>query len=528
MLTENNDFCIIYYNNDEIVVSNEDYIHIINFKIRIKSGYASCKIENKEWVVHRYIYEKILKIDIPYGYVIDHINNNKLDNRRENLRLVTFSENSRNKSKKENVSSKYYGVSYDKRYNNWYSSIFYNNKTISIKYENEIDAAYQYDLFVEKYNLHTSKKNNIEKPKDFKQIIKNNKDLHSGMTKNKKHYNIYLNIRKKAYFITVANTLELSIKIKISIENVKKLKFLVICEIKSINNKYKNENGNYIFMIKDKDIIIDKDMYFNMYKYNWYINQQGYIRCKEFLLSRFILQCDKKLVVDHINGNLLDNRKCNLRAITQKQNTMNKKSKLNSSSKYIGVHYDTVNKKWKAQIQVDGIKIYLGSFDKEIDAAITRDVATKKYYKEFGKLNFPERPGWDEYFMNLCEVIKLRSPDFCKVGAVLVSMYDHRIISTGYNALRTKMDYENIDFTNRDLISDTIIHAEMNTIIYAQSKFEDSILYTTMSPCKACLKIISATQIKKVIYKHEYKDIKDVIKLSKILNIELIEYENIR
>ena len=512
---------IIYYKNNEIFVSNEDYINIINIKIRIKSDDVCCKIENKEWVLNRYIYVKILKIDIPYGYVIDHINNNKLDNRRENLRLVTMI--------REDVSSKYYGVSYDKRYNNWYSSIFYNNKTISIKYANEIDAAYQYDIFVEKYNLHTLKKNNIEKPKDFKQIIKNNKDLHSGITKNKKNYNIYINIRKKSYFITVANTLESSIKIKISIENVKKLKFLVICEIKSINNKYKNENGNYIFMINDKDIIIDKDMYFNMYKYNWYINKQGYIRCKEFLLSRFILQCDKKLVIDHINSNLLDNRKCNLRSITQKQNTMNKTSKLNSSSsKYIGVQYDTVNKKWKAQIQVDGIKKYLGSFDKEIDAAITRDVATKKYYKEFGKLNFHERPGWDEYFMNLCEVIKLRSPDFCKVGAVLVSMYDHRIISTGYNALRSKMDYENIDFTNREFINDTIIHAEMNTIIYAQNKFEDSILYTTMSPCKACLKIISATQIKKVIYKHEYKDIKDVIKLSKILNIELAEYENIR
>ena len=66
----------------------------------------------------------------------------------------------------------------------------------------------------------------------------------------------------------------------------------------------------------------------------------------------------------------------------------------------------------------------------------------------------------------------------------------------------------------------------MNAIIYAQSKFEDAILYTTMSPCKACLKIISSTKIKKVIYKQEYRDIKEVKKLSKILNIELIEFKN--
>jgi dCMP deaminase len=66
----------------------------------------------------------------------------------------------------------------------------------------------------------------------------------------------------------------------------------------------------------------------------------------------------------------------------------------------------------------------------------------------------------------------------------------------------------------------------MNAIIYAQSKFEDSILYTTMSPCKACLKIISATKIKKVIYKNKYKDLKESLELAKIFNIELIEFND--
>lgn len=41
---------------------------------------------------------------------IDHINNNKLDNMRENLRIVTAAENNRNKSKVNNTSSKYLGV----------------------------------------------------------------------------------------------------------------------------------------------------------------------------------------------------------------------------------------------------------------------------------------------------------------------------------------------------------------------------------------------------------------------------------
>ena len=47
-----------------------------------------------------------------------------------------------------------------------------------------------------------------------------------------------------------------------------------------------------------------------------------------------------------------------------------------------------------------------------------------------------------------------------------------------------------------------------------------------MSPCKACLKIISSTKIKKVVYKNEYRDLKEVKILSKMLDIELIEFKN--
>lgn len=137
-----------------------------------------------------------------------------------------------------------------------------------------------------------------------------------------------------------------------------------------------------------------------------------------------------------------------------------------------------------------------------------------------------KKPSWNKYFMCVADVIKIRSPDFCKVGSVLVSISDNRIISTGYNSFKSGIDETNIDFTDRKFISDTIIHAEMNAIIYAQSKFEDSILYTTMSPCKACLKVISATKIKKVIYKDKYKDIKESLELAKIFNIELIEFND--
>jgi len=136
-----------------------------------------------------------------------------------------------------------------------------------------------------------------------------------------------------------------------------------------------------------------------------------------------------------------------------------------------------------------------------------------------------ERPSWDDYFMNIAEVIKTRSPDTkTKVGSVLVSKNDNRIISTGYNGLPKNMDDKSIDWNNREDIRNKIIHAEANTLLYAQSKFEDAVLYCTLSPCKDCLKLLSAAKIKKIIYKDQYRDIEMVKDLCKYFNIELQQY----
>lgn len=293
---------------------------------------------------------------------------------------------------------------------------------------------------------------------------------------------------------------------------------------------YKNDDGNYIFIINNKTTIIDKDMYPLMYKHTWSI-QKNYVRTKDKLLSRIVMNCnenDNNLVVDHINGNTLDNRKCNLRLVTQAQNMLNKSSSKNSSSKYLGVYYDKITKKWAAVIGINGKQIHLGVFEREQDAALARDYATKKYYKGFGRLNFPERPGWDEYMMKICEAVKLRSPDHYKVGSVLVSTKDNRIISTGYNSSPPGLDDDKINWSDRDFVRKTVTHSEMNVLLYANSQFEDSILYTTSSPCVNCLKLLSSAKIKKIIYKHEYKDIEEVRKLCEFYSINLQEYVNIR
>lgn len=134
---------------------------------------------------------------------------------------------------------------------------------------------------------------------------------------------------------------------------------------------------------------------------------------------------------------------------------------------------------------------------------------------------------WNDYFMNIAQVVKTKSKDTkVKVGAVLVSLKDHRIISTGYNGLPAGCN-DDIDWKDREHVRSVIIHAEMNCLLYAQSKFDSSILYCTMSPCKDCIKILAASKIKKIIYCDEYRDIPEVKKICKIFDIEIIQYNNI-
>jgi dCMP deaminase len=131
---------------------------------------------------------------------------------------------------------------------------------------------------------------------------------------------------------------------------------------------------------------------------------------------------------------------------------------------------------------------------------------------------------WNEYFINIAKIISLKSKDKKRqVGAILVSEKDNRILSTGYNGLPANID-DNIDWNNRELVHSMIIHAEMNCILYANNKYENSILYSTLSPCKDCIKIIAAAKIKKIIYLEEYKDLNISKELCKKFNIDLIKY----
>jgi hypothetical protein len=94
-------------------------------------------------------------------------------------------------------------------------------------------------------------------------------------------------------------------------------------------------------------------------------------------------------MVDHINGDGLDNRRCNLRVATNMQNQWNAGRRADNSSGYKGVSLRRATGKWYAYIRVNGFQHSLGFHDTAEHAARARDAAALEMHGEFARLNFP-------------------------------------------------------------------------------------------------------------------------------------------
>lgn len=151
--------------------------------------------------------------------------------------------------------------------------------------------------------------------------------------------------------------------------------------------------------------IVDEDDFAKISGYSWYShrsekeNYYAATRGKEnselglnkfMYLHRFIVNAMPGKIVDHINGDKLDNRKSNLRLTDLKGNARNQnKQKRATSSKYNGVYFNRRDANWKAKKCVNGKTYSLGTFKTEVGAALAYDKSAIEMYGEFAKLNFP-------------------------------------------------------------------------------------------------------------------------------------------
>lgn len=155
-------------------------------------------------------------------------------------------------------------------------------------------------------------------------------------------------------------------------------------------NKYKFCD-DYVIMYttKNEPFYIDIDDFERVSQYLWNKNVRGYIRAwidgKETRLHRYIMNCPDDMLVDHVGGTdtIIDNRKCNLRIVTNSQNQMNRKKPISNKSGVKGVHWDKGKNRWEAQINIENKRIRLGYYKNFEDAVKARKEAEEKYFGEY-------------------------------------------------------------------------------------------------------------------------------------------------
>lgn len=139
----------------------------------------------------------------------------------------------------------------------------------------------------------------------------------------------------------------------------------------------------------------------------WYVNNAGYVarstyagyglerKLQVVLLHRLIASGIPR--IDHHNGNKLDNRRQNLRPATHNQNMWNRNLDWDNTSGFKGVSFRADKKRkghstwWQARIVVNRRIHFLGYFSVPIEAAKAYDVAARKHFGRFARLNFPRR-----------------------------------------------------------------------------------------------------------------------------------------
>lgn len=153
--------------------------------------------------------------------------------------------------------------------------------------------------------------------------------------------------------------------------------------------------------------VVDEEDYDALVGFTWRLEFDGHnfyarrsIRAngkvRHFFMHRQILDLGLRIpLVDHIDGNGLNNRRMNLRTSDYAQNARNRKLGATNTSGFKGVQANRdckrTGKPWLAAAKFEGIRHWMGPFETAEEAATAYDVKASELFGEFARLNFPDR-----------------------------------------------------------------------------------------------------------------------------------------
>lgn len=390
---QNSPYRIPLRNRAFALVDEQDFERVNAHKWHLsKTGYAQSSLDGKCPKMHHFVFRKPEK-----GYVIDHIDEDKLNNKLTNLRQASYSENSQNRStRKKTKSCQYKGVSYRKDRCKYFCLM--DGKTIYYG-DDPQEAARMYDIYTfQKYGQYANNNHFVSYEDAMKYKIEEKevpeRPLPSCINivkiKGRDYFRVSKEFNTKTYQSTF-NTLEKAIDKLHQINHRIKL-LQVMDELMHYFSPIQRNNYGIavIFAYGGEEILVSDEDWHRLSKINWYINTNGYATTsKTKSMHRIICPCnDQTNVVHHVNGVRTDNRRENLALVSRTINAHQKKKTPSTSSQYFGVSYSTRDKKWRVQISQGYDRRYYGSFNTEEEAAMAYDSKCIEIYGAYANLNF--------------------------------------------------------------------------------------------------------------------------------------------
>ena len=298
-----------------------------------KKGYYAISSKRTEAGKYKTVWMHRIIMKAKGKEVVDHIDGHGLNNTKANLRIVGHRENATNRRLRSDSTSKVAGVSLDKESKKWKVHIVINKKQVT-----------------------------IGRFKDYNDAVAARKAAED------EHYGEFARRTEPIIEEYVAPP-----------ESRDPLPYLW----------YMFGYGEVycVPLTQDEYAIIDVCDYDKVKDHRWFLTAQKYagtnINGTGVLLHRMIMNNPSGMLVDHINGDRIDDRRCNLRLASALENSWNTKAKNSSSTGYKNI--SKIKNSWQVMLRINGLSTYLGRFPTLEEALEVRNAAYREHRGEFAR-----------------------------------------------------------------------------------------------------------------------------------------------